>query len=158
MSQTTSHSDQVSPAADTRQRRNRRSRQLTGTHFIFAAIIAIGLALAINFSNRIIADRELREIEAAVENEIDLLQGEQQDLLQRLDYVRGDAFVEDWARSEGKMIREGEVLVIPVPAAQNATPVPLIEDMPDMQTAPPEPETWELWWALFFDTPPPGGL
>jgi hypothetical protein len=55
------------------------------------------------------------------------------------------------------MVREGEVLVIPVPfgetlLAQQDTP---LADADMVETTPPQPENWHLWWSLFFDSQPP---
>ena len=81
---------------------------------------------------------------------------EQQDLIEELSYVKSDAYVEYWARDEGKMIRDGEVLIMPkssgaTEAQRKRSTVPLVE----FQTTAPEPANWELWWALFFDGEPP---
>ena len=50
---------------------------------------------------------------------------------------------------------EGEVLVIPVPSGasieQSPTPTAFVE----VETKPPEPDPWSIWWAVFFDSPPP---
>lgn len=122
---------------------------------MFAAILAIGLMLAINFSTRISNSRLQRETYNNIENEVDALQQEQATLIAELDYVQGDTYVERWARSEGKMVRPGEVLVIPVPLNNTpiATPTPSV--VIQVETSPPKPDNWTLWWALFFDSPPP---
>lgn len=132
-----------------------KERRLSSVQVLFAFILSIALMLTLNFSSRIQADRELQRIHAQVMQEIELLEQRRLDLADELDYVKSDAYVEFWARDEGKMIREGEVLVLaqraePSSAAQ-ATPVSPVE----FKTKPPEPENWELWWALFFDSPPP---
>lgn len=132
----------------------KRQSNLSSVQVTFAAIVAIGLILAINFRNRIAADQSLREVQEKVLQEIDLLRREQADLIQELNFVRSDAFVESWAHDEGKMVREGEVLVIPAPAAilvtQTPEPPTLI-----LETTPPQPDNWMLWWSLFFDSDPP---
>lgn len=130
-------------------------RPLSSTQVMFAVILAVGLMLAVNFSSRIVADRSLREVQQKVLEEIDTLKQEQGQLLERLDYVKSDAYVEAWAHGEGKMVREGEVLVFPVPSTY-ATPVPVIASSDvTAQTTLPRPENWQVWWALFFDSPPP---
>jgi cell division protein FtsB len=127
---------------------------------MFATILAVGLLLAINFSSRISSSQPLQEAYNRARAEIDQLRQEQAALIAERDYVRSDAFVEQWARDEGKMVRAGEVLVIPVPAARTlqasdaADPAPLAPTVP-VETTPPRPETWRVWWALLFDTPPP---
>ncbi len=135
-----------------------RTRQLSGVQVMFAAILAIGLLLAINFSSRITASQPLQEAYDRVQAEIEALQREQAELIRQRDYVRSDAYVESWARSEGKLVRPDEVLVIPLPGAvaAAATPTPSPEQAQiEVETRPPRPEPWTLWWALFFDSAPP---
>jgi cell division protein FtsB len=135
-----------------------RTRQLSGMQVMFAAILAIGLLLAINFSSRITASQPLQEAYDRVQAEIEALRREQAELIRQRDYVRSDAYVEKWARSEGKMVRPDEVLVIPLPesaaAAPEAAPAPEQAQVA-VETRPPRPEPWVLWWGLFFDGPPP---
>ena len=113
------------------------------------------MVLTLNFSGRIKLDRDLGRIHARFAAEIESLLKEQQDLIEELSYVKSDAYVEYWARDEGKMIREGEVLIMPkssgVQSSTRQSTVPLVE----FQTTAPEPENWQLWWALFFDGEPP---
>lgn len=137
--------------------KKRRSSQLSGVQIMFAAILAIGMVLGINFSSRIASSQPLRTYYAGMETEIAQLQQEQQRLIEERDFAQSEAYVEQWARGEGKMVRPGEVLVIPrsiAPEAQpTPTPAPLLAEV---ETTAPEPEPWELWWSLLFDSPPPG--
>ncbi len=133
----------------------RRPGQLSGVQIMFAAILAIGLFLAIGLSQRITAGQPLQDAYERVEGEIAVLQQEQAALMATRDYVQSDAFVERWARDEGKMIRTGEVLIIPVPSGASVEPTPIPEPQVPVETSPPEPEPWMLWWALFFDSMPP---
>ncbi len=132
-----------------------RKQRITGLQILFVAILAIGMLLTINFSARISRGQQYDDLKVQVEGTIDTLQAENTDLRRELDFVQSDAAVEDWAHREGKMIRPGEVLVIPVPglvlptATPVATPAPLDEpEQPDI----PAPD---LWWSLFFDGDPP---
>ncbi len=144
--------DQTSPNM---RRAPRRIRQLSGVQIVFAVILTVALMLAVSFSGRITASRELNRIHDKIVQEIDLLKTEQSELLARLEYVNSDAFVEAWARSEGKMIRENEVLIIPKPSTTLLQTVVTPEANVPIQTSLPEPEKWELWWQLFFDNEPP---
>ena len=133
-------------------------RQLSSTQVLFAVILTIALMLAIQFSARIQDERELTAIRDTIEDEIDLLRREQAELIDQLAYVESDAYVESWAHSEGRMVRDGEVLVIPVPSGitiQQNTQTTVSETIATVDTTLPQPATWEVWWALFFDTPPP---
>ena len=143
--------------AETQPKRDKpkRTGQISGTQVMFAAILAIGLLLAINFSSRIAAGQPLQEAYEKVVSEVDVLRREQADLVKKHDYVQSDAYVSQWARSEGKMVRDGEILVIPVPAGAIAEVTPTAAPLIDVQTTPPEPKSWQLWWSLFFDSAPP---
>lgn len=136
--------------------RQRLGRQLTSIQLMLAIALSIGLVLALNFSSRINLDRDLARIHAEFSREIDSLLVRQEQLIAELDYVKSDAYVEYWARDEGKMIREGEFLILPqsVGAADDEPSPP--RRWVEFQTTQPEPKNWELWWALFFDEPPPG--
>ncbi len=135
--------------------RRQDSRPLTSIQVMLAVALAFGLALTLNFSSRIKLDRDLGRVHARFAAEIETLLEEQQDLIEELSYVKGDAYVEFWARDEGKLIRDGEVLILPkhsvVQAPARQSQVRLVE----FQTTAPEPENWHLWWALFFDGEPP---
>jgi cell division protein FtsB len=136
----------------------RKPRTLSSAQIVFAVIVAVGLMLSINFSTRITADRDLQRIREAIVQEIALLEKEQVTLLDELSYVESDAYVEAWARSESRMVREGEILVLPVPSAIVQSPLEQNTNTPifgQVETTRPEPENWELWWSLFFDTSPP---
>jgi cell division protein FtsB len=134
----------------------RRTGQFSGVQVMFAAILSIGLFLAIDFSGRITASQPLQQAYERVQAEIEQLRREQEDLIGERDYVRSDAYVALWARSEGKMIQPGEMLVVPVPGEMGieATPTPrfLLDDIGSTAS---EPDPWTVWWNLFFDNPPP---
>lgn len=139
-------------------RQNRRPRQLSSTQVMFAVILAIALMLAVQFSARINDERNLNAIRDTVENEIELLRREQGELIEELDYVQSDAYVEEWARGEGRMVRDNMILVIPHPSARTIEanqPQEIEPNLANIETTLPEPESWQVWWQLFFDTPPP---
>lgn len=135
--------------------RNHFGRRLTSIQLMLAVALTIGLVLALNFSSRISLDRDLARIHDEFSREIDALLTRQEQLVAELDYVKSDAYVEYWARDEGKMIRDGEFLILPQSVgAARFDPVPA-RRLVAFQTTRPEPNNWELWWALFFDEPPP---
>jgi hypothetical protein len=61
-------------------------------------------------------------------------------------YAGSTAAVDEWARTEGHYVLEGDQPVIPIvqPGSQ-----PVI--MPTVQPTPTPMENWEAWWNLFFD-------
>lgn len=134
----------------------KRTGQLSGLQIMFAAILAIGLILGLNFTNLVTTSQPLQQLYNQVNEQITHLERGQGDLLRERDYVRSDAYVESWARDEGKMVKPGEVLVIPVPSASIAevTPEPSNPGVL-LDTGTPQPDNWQLWWQLFFDSLPP---
>ncbi len=133
----------------------KRTGQLSGLQIMFAAILAIGLILGLNFTSLVAAGQPLSVLYQQVTDEIDRLEREQSDLIRERDYVQSDSYVETWAHDEGKMVRPGEVLIVPVPSANNLQTTPVAELEIASQTTPPQAENWQLWWSLFFDSPPP---
>jgi len=134
----------------------KRGGQISGVQVLFAAILGIGLILAINFSARIADSQPLQAAYNSVHDEIDRLKQDQAKLTAERDYVLSDAYVAAWARSNGKMVLPGEVLVVPVPSgsAVEATPEAQVS-LQDVHTAPDQAQPWVLWWQIFFDSPPP---
>ena len=60
-------------------------------------------------------------------------------------YASSDAAVEEWARTDGHYIQDGDLPVVPLgePGAapiDSSTPTPV----------PTQPSNWEVWWDLFF--------
>ncbi|MFO7322602.1 MAG: septum formation initiator family protein [Chloroflexota bacterium] len=144
--------EQPEPSGQDERRRNAGP---SSVQIMFAAILAVGLLLAINFRSRIDAGQSLQEAYNRVVAEVAELREQQAALLAERDYVRSDAYVERWARDAGKMVRPGEVLIVPVPAGVSLPSTPEPEITVPIETTPPEPEPWRLWWSLFFDGPPP---
>jgi cell division protein FtsB len=144
-------------AADKAKDKRRRTSQISSVQVMFAAILSIGLILAINFSARISEGQPLQAAYSRVSAEILTLEAQQGQLTAQRDYVLSDAYVEQWARSDGKMVRPGEVLVIPVPSSSDAaaaTAEPLL--VPEsVQIEDDQPQPWVMWWQIFFDAPPP---
>lgn len=124
---------------------------------VFGSILAISLLLAINFSGRIAAGRRIEAQRQEIEQGIQTLQAQATALRSALSYYGSDAFVEQWARREGKMVREREVLVVPVPGRQTGESAPAPTPTPPLTLSGggDTRANWELWWQLFFDAPPP---
>lgn len=60
-------------------------------------------------------------------------------------YAGSNAAVEEWARTDGHYIQDGDLPVVPLgepgaPPIEASTPVP----------APTPMQKWEVWWDLFF--------
>ena len=60
-------------------------------------------------------------------------------------YAGSDAAVEEWARTDGHYIQDGDLPVVPL--GQPGSP-PIVQNTP--VPAPTQPANWEVWWNLFF--------
>jgi cell division protein FtsB len=63
----------------------------------------------------------------------------------QVEYARSEGAVEEWAYGEGKMVRPGENLIIPL-SPPGTTPQPVL-----LPTQVVEPvQNWEIWMALIL--------
>lgn len=60
-------------------------------------------------------------------------------------YAGSNAAVEEWARTDGHYIKDGDLPVVPV-GEPGATPVEANTPVP----TPTPMQNWEVWWKLFF--------
>ena len=60
-------------------------------------------------------------------------------------YAGSDAAVEEWARTDGHYIQEGDLPVVPL--GQSGSP-PITQSTPT--PVPTQPAKWQVWWDLFF--------
>jgi hypothetical protein len=112
---------------------------------IFAGIFVL-ILLVIEFNSRL---EELNRLnEQRDEVRVIATQSMQTQMAQQTQvaYAASTAAVEEWARTEGHYVKEGDQAVIPVgqPGSEAvivSTPVP----------APTPMQNWEVWWNMFFD-------
>lgn len=131
--------------------------RLTNWQIILIALVVIGGRLVFDFSNRILEGQEKSSEERTLEAEIERLLAEQRNLEVARAYYSSPAYVEEWAHSEGKMVRSGEKIVIPLydRAAAPAVDSAPSEQAPAVDDAVASLSPWQIWWSLFFDSPPP---
>lgn len=129
-----------------------RRMPLTNTQIILIALIVVGGRLIVDFSQRIIEGQEKLAEQRQLEAEIEALQAQKRELEAAKAYYNSPAFIEAWAHSDGKMVRQGEVLIVPIydtpVAGQTVTSATPAQSAGNL--AP-----WQVWWTLFFDTTPP---
>jgi cell division protein FtsB len=117
-----------------------------GLSHLWIVLAAVGGILLLGDLNRRMSNaRQLERDATALQTETSALETQQADLQTDLAAAGSDVQVEEWARNQARMVREGEVLVIPLPGAGVVTPTP--------QAAPSRgelPGNWDVWWALLF--------
>jgi cell division protein FtsB len=145
------HSADVPDSATPPAPRIARRGRLTNMQIILIVVIVIGMRLALDFGRRIAEGQRVTADQRTLETEIQALRDEQATLEANVAYHSSDAFVEDWAHDQGKMVLEGEVLVVPIPEG---------EALPSEAMRPQVAESlskWQVWRSLFFDSPSPSG-
>ncbi|HET89171.1 MAG TPA: septum formation initiator family protein [Chloroflexi bacterium] len=90
--------------------------QLTRRQFavgVFALFVLITVGgVSWGFGRQIVRARQMWLEEVQLEQKVADAQARYDELVVRLEYVRSDEYVEQWARKDAKMARSGEVIVI----------------------------------------------
>jgi cell division protein FtsB len=123
-----------------------RLRIAMGAGILLVVVIVGGIGWA--FFQQLALAEELRGETRQLEQSLATQQAHQDHLTATLTYVQTDEYVEEWAREQARMVKPGEVLVIPLVDSEGAEPALT-------PTAPPEgprsPVTddrpfWVVWW------------
>ena len=77
--------------------------------------------------------------------EVEAMRTQAIDLATRVAGATSEALLAEWAHSDGKLVRDGETLVVPLPPP-GATPV---VDL-GIEGAPSSPSNRQVWWELLF--------
>jgi len=123
---------------------------LTNLQILLILLIIVGVRLIIDFSQRIVEGQQKISEQRVLEARIAALEKEQQQLEADKAYYSSPTYVEAWAHDDGKMVRDGEKLVVPVYQGKPQPSRPVTISQP---VAPLPP--WAIWWTLFIDEPPP---
>ena len=112
--------------------------------FVAAGILVLVL-MVIDFNRRLESLNTLNKQAAHVRVQATQAMQTQVALETQVAYAGSDAAVEDWARSEGHFVQEGDQPVVPLgqPGSdpiQSLEPTPIPTPMPN----------WMVWWNLFF--------
>jgi len=117
------------------------------------ALIVIGLGiltmLVMDFNNRMADLRRLTKKSLEVAAEATQLHETEMALETQITFATSQSAVEQWAYQEGRQVREGEVILVPV--GESGT-IPENTPIPTQITLPRS--NWETWLSLFIDSPP----
>ena len=112
---------------------------------VFAGIFIL-ILVVIEFNTRLEELNRLNEQRDEVRSAATQAIQTQMSLQTQVAYAESTAAVEEWARTEGHYVLEGDQPVVPLvqPGSQ-----PVIA--PTVQPTPTPMQNWEVWWGLFFD-------
>jgi len=126
---------------------------ISGTQFAAIVVLTIALFLIIDLGRRTTAGYYVSQAETQLKEDIQVELALKQKLIERLEYVKTDAFVEQWAREQAHMVRPGDrPLLLITPAAPSAEPgvAPSSNVVGSTQPVP----NWHHWWRLFVNSEP----
>ena len=114
------------------------------------ALLIIGLAvlalLVMDFNNRMAELRRLSSQQEVVAVQATQLASTKTYLETQMAYADSENAVKEWAYQEGHWVRDGDILVVPLPP-EAATPEPSVV----IQPIPTPASNLEIWLSLFFD-------
>lgn len=111
----------------------------------FAGIFVL-ILFVIEFNSRLEELNRLNEQREEVRAQATQAMQTQVALQTQVAYASSTEAVEEWARTEGHYMQEGDQPVIPVGVPGSD---PVIENTP-VPTATPM-QNWQIWWTLFFN-------
>ncbi len=121
-------------------------RWLTKKQIWIIVFTLILTALLIDLNTRISTLKYLTDQKLTLEADVINLKSTLEIVSEQVDYANSDTAVEEWARQQGMMMKEGDHVIIPLPVDEPTvvpTPVPTVE--------PTQVENWQVWRDLFFD-------
>ena len=126
---------------------------ISGTQFSAIVVLTLILFVIIDFGRRTTAGYYVSQAEKDLGAEIETEKALNELLLERLDYVKTDGFVEEWAREKAHMVRKGDrPLIVVTPDTPRGEP--LVIQTPDILSSDQAEPNWYQWWRFFFDTEP----
>ena len=115
-------------------------------HIYVLIIILLAVYLIIDLNTRLSTLSFLENQESTLQADVVHLQGTLDTVNDRINYAGSDTAVEEWARQQGLMRKEGDHVIIPLPGNYSTmTPTPFPEII-----VTPAPN-WEIWKSLIFD-------
>ena len=108
-------------------------------------LVVAGILILGDLNRRMAEARRLEQDAVLLETQVAVLATESVDLQYKVDNSSSEALVEAWAHADARMVREGEVLIIPLPPP-DSTPAP----DPGVEPIREQPSPFQVWLALLF--------
>jgi cell division protein FtsB len=119
---------------------------------LILASIVFGVYIGFDLNRRALAGAQMETNETAMIEKVNLEKTRQVELVMTREYVKSDAYVEDYARNEAGQLQPSENRIVPLLAEVTpvATPIPTATPDPAYDARP-----WQAWWRLLSDAPMP---
>ncbi len=126
----------------------RPSPSFTVVQALIVAAIVLVSSFGVGVARMVWTEHNLRLLEAAEQAHVDALTQSIADLEKQIAYAKTDDYVRDWARTVGKLIQPGEVMVVVVAPQGQAATTPV---RPAPATAPVAQDAGEPRWRILLD-------
>jgi hypothetical protein len=107
--------------------------------------IAILVLLMMDFNNRMADLQRLTGERDHLSTRVGQLTQTIQVLNTKIAYATSDLAVEEWARQQGRMVKPGDMPIVPI-APAGGTPQPTPTSVATRRVV----NNWEIWYALFL--------
>ncbi len=111
--------------------------------FWLLVALIVGTLIMGDLTRRMTDARRMEREARTLATQVSELEALNEELEQNIAGAGDDASIEAWARSQAKLIRDGERLVVPQPVEE---PSVVAAQPPEASVEPPT--TWEIWLAL----------
>ena len=119
----------------------------SGRFVILLVVVVVLVLLVLGFNNREVEMRNLSEEALRVEGRVLALQHTKAHIETQIAFATSEAPVERYALEDGRMVREGDQLIVPL-VDPKATPSPATPGEAETLV---RVENWQVWLSLFFD-------
>ena len=120
---------------------------------LILAGIVFGVFIGFDLNRRAQAGALMEANEEVMMEKVNVEQTRQVELVMTREYVKSEAYVEDYARNEAGQLKPGEKRIVPLfvdDVTPIATPIPTATPDPAYDARP-----WQAWWRLLTDAPMP---
>jgi hypothetical protein len=113
--------------------------------FWIVMILIAGLLIVGDLNRRMADARRLERDAEILEGQVAAKSTERADLMTRVAAATSEKAIAEWAHADAKLVREGEVLVVPLaPPDEDLLAEGVEQDFPEV------PSKFQVWWALLF--------
>jgi len=119
---------------------------------LIIAGIVFGVFIGFDLNRRAQVGALMEFNEEVMQEKVSIEETRQVELMLTREYVKSEAYIEDFARNEAGQLKPDEKKIVPL--LINVTPMATL-----MPTATPDPaynaRPWQAWWRLLTDAPIP---
>ena len=128
------------------------NRSKVATLVVIIAVLATVGIIVWGFTQQLMLARQMRDEERRLAQAVATERARYESLVAQLEYVQSDEYVEEWARTEARMAKPGEVIVVLVDEAEEES-AEEAEPSPPLQSE--EQPFWAELWELIVGPPEP---